>query len=87
MQIVIDVDKETYNEVIVYGIHNWYKLTKAIRNGTPKEKTGHWITTRTCMHDGEPYCDKCGANALNEKKTRFCPNCGCRMVESQESEG
>jgi len=35
MKVVIDIDDETYNEVIVYGIHHWYKLTKAIRNGTP----------------------------------------------------
>jgi predicted amidophosphoribosyltransferase len=53
----------------------------------PQEpKTGHWITTRTFMHDGEYYCDKCKCDAPNNEKWDYCPNCGCRMVEPQESE-
>ena len=50
------------------------------------EKTGRWITTRTFMHDGEYYCNKCKCDAPNNEKWDYCPNCGCRMVEPQESE-
>lgn len=46
-------------------------------------KTGHWITTRTFMHDGEFYCDKCKCEAPNNEKWDYCPNCGARM-ESEE---
>jgi len=53
----------------------------------PQEpKTGHWITTRTFMHDGEYYCDKCKCESPNNEKWDYCPNCGAKMVEPQESE-
>ena len=52
----------------------------------PQPKTGHWITTRTFMHDGEYYCDKCKCDAPNNEKWDYCPNCGAKMVEPQESE-
>ena len=50
---------------------------------TPTERTGHWIY----RNGNIPYkwkCDQCSA----EFKTDFnyCPNCGARMVEPQESE-
>ena len=46
---------------------------------TPKTKTGHWITTRTFMHDGEFYCDKCKCESPNNEKWDYCPNCGAKM--------
>lgn len=46
---------------------------------TPQPKTGHWITTRTFMHDGEYYCDKCKCDAPNNEKWDYCPNCGVKM--------
>ena len=51
----------------------------------PQEpKTGHW------SHDGSHWknrfiCSECGYK-LFEEQTNYCPNCGCRMVEPQESE-
>lgn len=61
---------------------------KSLPPVNPQEpKTGRWITTRTFMHDGEFYCDKCKCEAPNNEKWDYCPNCGCRMVEPQESEG
>lgn len=47
-------------------------------------KTGHWITTRTFMHNGEYYCDKCKCDSPNNEKWDYCPNCGCRMIEPQK---
>ena len=51
-------------------------------------KTGHWI-----RHDNGKYhlylCSCCDAMAGSDEKKmayKYCPNCGCRMVESQESE-
>ena len=52
----------------------------------PQEKTGHWITTRTFMHDGEFYCDRCKCDSPQNEKLDYCPNCGAKMVEQQESE-
>ena len=57
-----------------------------------KPKTGHWIAI-----DEEPHedyeCDNCGytistytANIEPHTEYKYCPNCGCRMVEPQESE-
>ena len=67
------------------------KQIKAIPSAEPK--TGHWIGI-----DEEPHedyeCDKCGyvvstytANIKPHTEYKFCPNCGARMVEPQESEG
>lgn len=53
----------------------------------PEPKTGHWInpTTMQCMKEQVfYYCSVCGKYADANK---FCPNCGAKMVELQESEG
>ena len=50
-----------------------------------KSKTGHWITKRTIMHDGEFYCDVCDNDAPFNKTFHFCPNCGAKMIEPHES--
>ena len=51
---------------------------------TPTEKIGHWITTRTFMHDGEYYCDRCKYDAHNNEKWDYCPNCGKKMQEVED---
>ena len=58
-----------------------------VNNASPvTQKSGKWITTRTFMHDGEYYCDRCKCDAPNNEKWDYCPNCGAKMVEPQESE-
>ena len=48
----------------------------------PQEpKTGHWIKIAWKAY----RCSEC--ERISEYYTDFCPNCGCRMVEPQESEG
>ena len=47
-------------------------------------KTGHW------SHDGSHWknrfiCSECGYKLFDEP-TNYCPNCGAKMVEPQESE-
>jgi hypothetical protein len=62
-------------------------LDLAIKALEQQPKIGHWITTRTFMHDGEFYCDKCKCDSPNNEKWDYCPNCGAKMVEQpQESE-
>lgn len=52
---------------------------------TPPQKTGHWIKHEikdTCTW---LTCSVCGYEWIN-KKENFCPNCGFRMIELQNSE-
>lgn len=68
--------------------HAVRKISDMLESGELQElKTGHWIVKRTIMHDGEFYCDVCENGAPFNKTSRFCPNCGAKMVEPRESEG
>ena len=53
---------------------------------TPQEpKTGHWILTE----DDFVYCSECEDSYYPrpiDASWYYCPHCGCRMVEPQESE-
>ena len=52
-----------------------------------KQKTGHWILDET---DNSITCDKCGcliwANDISNGEAYYCPNCGAKMIEPQESD-
>ena len=60
----------------------------------PQEKTGHWITEiksdlRGDMWPTNPKCSKCGGEPYYSNTIynyKFCPYCGDRMLEPQESE-
>ena len=62
-------------------------------NGVPpvEQKQGKWIELDKCSNSGY-YCSKCHKRVVKEgwsdtvKIIKYCPNCGCRMVEPQESE-
>lgn len=49
---------------------------------TPQPKTGHWIPRNSFLLQYE--CSECGCQS---EKYKYCPNCGRRMFEPQESEG
>ena len=50
----------------------------------PKEpKTGHWITIPDIY--GVTFCSECDFE-LRIDDTKYCPNCGAKMVKPQESE-
>ena len=63
---------------------------------TAEPKTGHWIEIAKysdgkhkikCSECGSHIFDRGHANSFNVKNTyKYCPNCGTKMVESQESE-
>ena len=57
---------------------------RALPSVTPQEpKTGHWIS-RPHIY-GVAFCSECGFE-LKINNTNYCPNCGAKMVEPQESE-
>lgn len=76
-----EIDGEHFTEpCMVVDVEDIQKLQPV---NLQEPKTGHWITTRTFMHDGEYYCDKCKCDSPNNEKWDYCPNCGVRM-ESEE---
>ena len=89
MKIVIDIPEEDFNNIepffngeTIKGGFNLFNVLRIIKNGTPLPK-GHW-DSRTCK------CSECGYQIAfleyAERKYNFCPNCGAKMVEPQESE-
>lgn len=45
--------------------------------------TGHWITISEAFSLHK--CSEC--EAVEYKKSKYCPNCGCHMIDPEESEG
>ena len=68
------------------------KALEQLPSVTQKPKTGHWIEKDG--FDGDVYydCSECGESWTTIEGTpwdnewKYCPNCGCRMVEPRESE-
>ena len=61
---------------------------KHLPPATPQEqKIGHWTTV---LHEEILFCSECHQRLVDEQtyiSLHYCPNCGARMVEPQESEG
>ena len=75
---------------------------RSLPSVTPKEKTGYWVEENINEWSRKVFCSKCdcppplehisngdvysaiGYGVIN--KTKYCPNCGAKMVEPQESE-
>ena len=49
---------------------------------TPQPKTGHWIFDEVL--DRHYYCSEC--KSMGVDYWDYCPNCGAKMAEPQESE-
>lgn len=49
-------------------------------------KTGHWIYKQygSYPEQGDYHCSEC--DGIDNRIPAYCPNCGCRMVDPQESE-
>lgn len=58
----------------------------------PQPKTGHWIEQEDFNGDTYHDCSKCGESFCLIEGTptdnlyKYCPNCGAKMIEPQESE-
>ena len=57
-----------------------YEAIKVIPSAEPK--TGHWFNSK--VYDNFYICSECGESGYNTFK--YCPNCGCHMIELKESE-
>ena len=55
---------------------------KMLPSVTPK-KVGHWINYQKNIWI-YAQCSECGT--VHDTQTNYCPNCGAKMVEPQESE-
>ena len=82
------ISTDTYEDIEL--VCKWVDEMPPVR---PQEQTGHWIMSDDGLY--RPICDKCGAHPWKgyiptvEEATdvfKYCPNCGARMVEPQESE-
>ena len=88
MKIVVDIPDEVYDRLKTLNSHGMATgATMYIVNGTPLPK-GHWIEGSDTDIMGEKVywytCSNC--NEDRGQKTNYCPNCGAKMVELQESE-
>ena len=66
--------------------HRWSKVIRDTVEEMKQEqepKTGHWKDIPK-YKDIAWQCSECGH--FTTMKHNYCPNCGCRMVEPQESE-
>lgn len=75
--------------------HIWYKGSQYIslrrflevKALEQEPKTGHWIKDDITERSKSAYkhkCDRCGA--YHRAMYDYCPSCGAKMVEPQESE-
>ena len=70
------------------------KTCKQIKSALSEQRTGHWITQWNAVHQKEYYyCSECreefsydGETGIKMNDYDFCPNCGCPMIDPQESE-
>lgn len=69
----------------VYNNCTRHDTLKHMLDELTEPNTGHWISHYDeDAKEGWYECGRCHTErALN---TKFCPDCGCRMVEPQESE-
>lgn len=49
------------------------------------EKTGYWVY-KTIRGEKVPCCSRCGLDNGTGYEFDFCPECGAKMIEPQESE-
>ena len=74
-----------YAELMGYHVQALNIAIKALRQ---EPKTGHWIAEENEEMETIGYfCSECDLPMETEDQTRFCPNCGCRMVVPQERSG
>ena len=69
------------NQVYSKGDMPEYTVTTTCDDCKYKPKQGEWISHR---HGCEYECDQC--HVKQRAKSKYCPSCGARMVEPQESE-
>jgi ribosomal protein S27AE len=90
-----DLWHKSENELVCQDI-------KALPPVTPQQKMGRWVEEIISVGTRKVFCSECGCSAPFEhvstgdvysasgcgviNKTKFCPNCGAKMSESEVSE-
>lgn len=92
--VLNDMLRKTFPNVIFCRSINEGNKTRAIHFSEQwleeeytEPKTGHWI--KTISENGitsAVRCSECGFEDNRYMLFRYCPNCGAKMVDPQESE-
>ena len=85
-QAVLDIAKTSKSNWIDNSV--LFKKVNNLPPVTPQPKTGHWIDIMVGDMPAQA-CDRCNTFyplAYTGGGHKYCPNCGRRMVEPQESE-
>jgi hypothetical protein len=77
----------------IQGYEWQFKKLCNLQSVTPQRKTGKWIILDECANEGV-YCSECHKKVfklefsptMKWQNFEYCPNCGAKMVEPQESE-
>ena len=68
------------------GLVKAHKIIADLPSVTPQPKTGHWIR----VDENKLRCSECEITHFIAQypngKIGWCPNCGAKMIEPQESE-
>ena len=81
---ILEEVKELDDSIYQYNTKYLKALDVAIESLKQEPKTGHWIMDR--LRETR-QCDKCmTVYRWSFNPHNYCPNCGCKMVEPQESE-
>ncbi len=92
-QAVLDINEHHHGQMPNHVNHEIWNEINALPSVTPKEKTGRWMNAKVgkLFPSNDFKCSECG-NILDfdgvncgRGDANFCPNCGARMVEPQES--
>ena len=89
--MLCDTDKKfPKNEVFIVD-DVYEQIVEQLPSVQPERRVGHWIQTQE-KDDAEPCilweCSCCHKEfrSVVHKVSNYCPQCGCRIVEPQESE-
>ena len=100
VELVVKISEDLY-KATVNGLdaNEIWDLRFAVKNGTPLPK-GHWLSQREhCRRynlipsglGSYFWCSECNhavdVREWHRNHYNYCPTCGARMVEPQESEG
>ena len=77
-----DENGTTYQMAYEDGINTAYEAVEKLPPVQLNPKVGHWIFDE--ILDRNYYCSEC--KSMGVDYWDYCPYCGCRMVEPQESE-
>ena len=87
----INAVSEALEHVFVENENVAKKIINKIPSVNPLPKTGHWTRELIRNEKGgcigaKMICSECGKDNKHDEYMNYCPNCGCRMIEPQESE-